>query len=162
MICNFHGTKMTIHVLTGETDGMYSVIHFEHPPNVGPALHIHPRGPESFHIIDGKYQFLIGDKTIDVQKGDTITVPKGVSHKFNSGNDGGQFLVISPPGLENYFYEVSQLLSKGWLIGVLNLKLQENMDKFFWKLQIIGLVPKYRTSYQIVFSLCLFYMGYKI
>ncbi|MDE1725027.1 MAG: cupin domain-containing protein [Thaumarchaeota archaeon] len=112
-ICNFHGTKMTIHVLTGETDGMYSVIHFEHPPNVGPALHIHPRGPESFHIIDGKYQFLIGDKTIDVQKGDTITVPKGVSHKFNSGNDGGQFLVISPPGLENYFYEVSQLLSKG-------------------------------------------------
>ena len=36
-----------------------------------------------------------------------------MSHKFNSGKDGGQFLVISPLGLENYFYELSQLLSKG-------------------------------------------------
>jgi|SRR5579883_586457 len=111
--CNFHGTKMTIQVLTDETDGMYSVMYFEHPPNVGPALHMHPRGPESFHILDGQYRFLIGDKTIDAKKGDTITVPKGVSHKFDSGKDGGQFLVISPPGLENYFYELSQLLSKG-------------------------------------------------
>lgn len=103
---------MTIKVLTSETGGAYSVIHFEHPQNVGPALHVHPQGPESFHILKGEYRFLIGDKTIDVQVGDTVIVPQGISHKFYSGKTGGQFLVISPPDLEFYFYEVSQLLAK--------------------------------------------------
>jgi hypothetical protein len=48
---DFHGTKFTIKVLTSETNGVYTIIHFVHPPNVGPALHMHPRGSESFHII---------------------------------------------------------------------------------------------------------------
>ncbi|NOS62686.1 MAG: cupin domain-containing protein [Nitrosarchaeum sp.] len=110
---DFHGTKMTVKVTTFETNGMYSIIHFVHPPNVGPALHMHPRGPESFYIIKGDYQFLIGDKNINTKVGDTVTVPNGTTHKFNAGNNGGEFLVISPPDLENYFYEVSQLLLKG-------------------------------------------------
>lgn len=110
---DFHGTKMTVKILTSETDGAYSIIHFVHPPNVGPALHIHPRGSESFHILKGEYQFLVGDKKINTKTGDTIVVPKGISHKFNSGDAGGEFLVISPPDLENYFYEVSQLSTRG-------------------------------------------------
>ena len=110
---DFHGTKMTIQILTSETNGAYSIIHFVHPSNVGPALHMHPKGSESFHILKGEYRFLVGDKNIDVKMGDTIIVPKGISHKFISGNNGGEFLVISPPDLENYFYEVSQLSTKG-------------------------------------------------
>ena len=110
---DFHGTKMTIKILSSETNDSYSIIHFVHPSNVGPALHMHPRGSESFHILKGEYRFLIGDKNIDAKMGDTIIVPKGISHKFNSGNNGGEFLVISPPDLENYFYKVSQLSTKG-------------------------------------------------
>ncbi|MCE9652576.1 MAG: cupin domain-containing protein [Nitrosarchaeum sp.] len=112
---DFHGTKMTVKILTSETNGTYSIIHFVHPPNVGPALHMHPRGSESFYILKGEYRFLVGDKNIDTKSGDTITVPKGISHKFHSGNDGGEFLVISPPDLENYFYETSQLSAKGMI-----------------------------------------------
>lgn len=104
---------MTIKVTTSETNGAYSIIHFVHPPNVGPALHIHPRSSESFHIIKGDYKFLIGNKNSDAKVGDTVTVPKNSPHKFNTGNSGGEFLVISPPDLEHYFYEVSQLLIKG-------------------------------------------------
>ncbi len=112
-ICDFHGTKMTIKVLTSETNGLYAIMHFIHPPNVGPALHIHPRGPESFHIIKGDYKFFLGNEIINTKIGDTVIVPKGIPHKFNVGNNGGEFLAISPPHLENYFYEVSQLLAKG-------------------------------------------------
>jgi hypothetical protein len=54
MRLNFHGTKMTVKVLTYETCGAYSVIHFEHLPNVGPVLHLHPKGPETFQIIQGE------------------------------------------------------------------------------------------------------------
>jgi mannose-6-phosphate isomerase-like protein (cupin superfamily) len=88
-------------------------MHFIHPPNVGPALHIHPKGPESFYIIKGDYKFFLENEIINTKIGDTIIIPKGTPHKFNAGNNGGEFLVISPPDLENYFYEVSQLLTKG-------------------------------------------------
>jgi len=110
---DFHGTKMTVKVLTAETNGAYTIIHFVHPPNVGPELHIHPNNPESFHILKGNYKFLIGNKNVDTIAGDTVVVPKGMPHKFSAGDSGGEFLVVSPPSLENYFYEVSKLLVKG-------------------------------------------------
>ena len=122
---DFHGTKMTVKILSSETSGTYSIIHFVHPSNVGPALHIHPRGSESFHILKGEYQFLVGEKIIIAKAGDTIIVPKGISHKFNSGDTGGEFLVISPPELENYFYEVSQLLTK----GIVTWEIESNIAK---------------------------------
>jgi mannose-6-phosphate isomerase-like protein (cupin superfamily) len=110
---DFHGTKMTVKVPTAETDGSYTIIHFVHPPNVGPALHIHPNNTEIFHILKGNYKFLIGNKDVDAIAGDTMVVPKGMAHKFSAGDGGGEFLAISPPTLENYFYEVSLLLMKG-------------------------------------------------
>lgn len=110
---DFHGTKMTIQVSTSETGGAYCVIHFVHPPNVGPALHMHPQHPETFHVFKGNYKFLIGEKHVDAKAGDTLTVPKGTPHKFSVGSDGGEFLVIGPPDLDSYFYETSQLSTKG-------------------------------------------------
>jgi quercetin dioxygenase-like cupin family protein len=98
---DFHGTKMTIKVLTSETNYLYSIMHFIHPPNVGPALHIHPKGPESFHIIKGDYKFFLRNEIINAKIGDTVIVPNGTPHKFNAGNNGGDF------------YEVSQKLIKG-------------------------------------------------
>ena len=61
---NFHGAKFTIKILTSETNGSYTIIDLIHPPNIGPALHIHPRGPETFHIIEGDYEFVLDRKSV--------------------------------------------------------------------------------------------------
>ncbi|MDE1827439.1 MAG: cupin domain-containing protein [Thaumarchaeota archaeon] len=110
---DFHGTKITIKAFTSETNGAYTVLYVIHPPNVGPALHMHPKGAESFYIIKGEYEFVLGDKTLKAKTGDVVTVPKDTPHKFKVGNSGGQVLITSPPHLENYFSQVSDLLSKG-------------------------------------------------
>lgn len=110
---DFHGTKMTIKALTSETNDAYTIIHAIHPSNVGPALHTHPRGSESFYIIDGRYEFLLGSKKLKAKTGDVITIPKDTPHRFKVGLGGGQVLITSPPHLENYFIQVSDLLSKG-------------------------------------------------
>ncbi|MGD1834783.1 MAG: cupin domain-containing protein [Nitrososphaeraceae archaeon] len=110
---DFHGAKFTIKVLTSETNGRYTVLDTFHPPNIGPALHFHPKGPEIFYILAGDYEFTLDGKTINGKPGDLIFVPKGASHKFVVGNDGGHVLVISPPELEFYFFKVSELLAKG-------------------------------------------------
>jgi len=109
---DFHGSKFTIKVLTSETDGNYTVLDVIHPPNVGPALHMHPQGPETFYIIEGNYEFILDGKSIMVKVGDVIFVPKEAPHRFVAGSNGGHIVVISPPQLEFYFWEISKLLDK--------------------------------------------------
>ena len=109
----FHGAIFTIRVLTSETNGSYTILDVIHPPNVGPASHMHPKGSETFYIIEGDYEFILDEKPLTGKPGDVIFVPKGTPHRFVVGYKGGHALVISPPELEFYFLKVSELLDKG-------------------------------------------------
>ena len=42
---NIRGTKMTLKVSGKDSEGKYSLIEMMHPPNIGPALHIHSNAP---------------------------------------------------------------------------------------------------------------------
>jgi len=110
---DFHGTKMSVKVLTSESDGRYTIIDAVHPPNVGPALHMHPRGREVFFIMDGDYEFILDNKSTRATAGAVVSVPIGAPHRFVTGKNGGRALIISPPELEHYFFQVSQLLAGG-------------------------------------------------
>ena len=109
----FNDTKFTIKVLTSETNSSYTILDVIHPPNLGPALHIHPKGSETFYIVEGNYVFILDGKSVTGKPWDVIFVPKGVPHRFVVGDKGGHALVISPPELEFYFFKVSELLYKG-------------------------------------------------
>lgn len=107
---DFRGIIMTVRAATAETAGAYALIEMIHPPSVGPALHVHPRGPETFIVMEGEYVFTRGDETIHARPGDCVIVPRGVPHRYRVGTSGGKALVICPPGLESYFLAVSGLL----------------------------------------------------
>ncbi len=102
---DFHDAKFTIKVLSSETDYKYTVLDIFHPPNLGPSLHIHPKGSETFYIIDGDYRFILNEKSIEGKPRDTIFVPKETPHRFKVGPKGGHAIVISPPELEFYFFK---------------------------------------------------------
>ena len=110
---DFHGSQFTIKVLTSESNDMYTVLDVIHAANIGPAEHQHPAGPEMFCIAEGDYEFFLNGESIKARDGDVICVPTGASHRFVTGPNGGHVKVISPPNLEFYFWEVSQLLAKG-------------------------------------------------
>lgn len=109
----FRGTRMLIHLGSAETGGGYGLVEMHHPPSVGPALHVHPRGPESFHVLEGDYTFVRGDDTVATGPGESITVPAGVPHRYLVGSKGGRALVITPPGLEDYFERIAERLRSG-------------------------------------------------
>jgi quercetin dioxygenase-like cupin family protein len=110
---DFRGTRMTVCLSTADAAGAYAVMEMVHPPNVGPALHVHPRGPESFYIIEGNYTFLRGVETIRLVAGQAVSIPAGVPHRYTVGSAGGRALVICPPGLEEYFQSVAARLQRG-------------------------------------------------
>ena len=88
------------------------MIYFIHL-NLGPALHTHLKGSETFCIVDGNYRFIVNGKLIESKPGDTVFVPKDAPHRFEVGAEGGHAIVISPPELEFYFFKVGELLVKG-------------------------------------------------
>jgi quercetin dioxygenase-like cupin family protein len=116
---NFYKTQMRIRVTTQETRDFaphgYCVIEMTHVPSVGPALHIHPRGSETFLVMEGTYTFFVGTSEADLAAttliaGESFTAPAGVAHRYLVGETGGRLLVTCPPDLEHYFWEVSQHL----------------------------------------------------
>jgi len=106
----FRGAQMIVHLRSVDTGGSYALIEMHHPPNVGPALHVHPRGPEAFFVLEGEYLFFRGSETIPVTKGQSVAIPPGVAHRYVVGPEGGRALVITPPELELYFARIAERL----------------------------------------------------
>jgi quercetin dioxygenase-like cupin family protein len=108
----FRGTRM--HVKVGHTEGAaYSLIEMAHPPKVGPALHRHPGGDESFYVLEGEYEIRCGGDSFVGTAGSFIFVPRGAPHGYTVGPKGGRVLVITPAGLERYFAEVADRVARG-------------------------------------------------
>jgi len=110
---DFRGTKMTVKVSAAQSEGTYSLIEMIHPANVGPALHIHPKGAEAFYVLEGEYTISCDEDVYTANAGDFVFVPQGVPHSYHSGVNGGKVVVISPAGLEDYFSGVADLLKVG-------------------------------------------------
>jgi mannose-6-phosphate isomerase-like protein (cupin superfamily) len=104
----FHGTRVRVHLRTADTGGVYGLLEMWHPPSVGPALHLHPRGPESFLVLAGEYTFMMGAEAVAAGPGAALTVAPGVPHRYEVGAAGGHLMVVCPPGLEQYFEEVAR------------------------------------------------------
>jgi len=78
------------------------------PMGGGSPPHIHSREDESFYIVNGSLEILIGDSTYQAKAGDFVFVPRGTVHSFKnvSGSTVVQFVTVVPAGMERYFREV--------------------------------------------------------
>lgn len=108
----FREIEMT-EVVTADEAKTYCAIQMRHPPNLGPALHVHPEAAETFYIMSGTYTFWRGDECLQAGAGDAVCIPAGVPHRYRSGPEGGTALVISPPMLADYFSGIAARLAAG-------------------------------------------------
>jgi quercetin dioxygenase-like cupin family protein len=95
-------------LVTGEeTGGAYFVMEALVPPGGGPPPHIHTREDETFYVLDGQVEFLLGEETIVAGPGDFVNVPRGTVHRFqNTGTETARLvLTFTPAGIEHWFEE---------------------------------------------------------
>jgi len=111
---NVFGVKIIGKVLSEDTNGNYSVIITETPPNGGPPLHIHTHEDELFYVLKGNYEFFYGAKKVLAKKGDFIQLPKGVPHRFINTDSitGITMNTITPGGFENFFDDIANYSKK--------------------------------------------------
>jgi quercetin dioxygenase-like cupin family protein len=112
-LIQFRKTKMILKTPLNENNGGYLQLLMTHPPHIGPGLHIHPNGPETFLVVDGSYTFTLGENTIEAIKGDFVFIPQNIQHKYNACDNGGQLLVTTPEAVVNYFKIISSKLLNG-------------------------------------------------
>jgi quercetin dioxygenase-like cupin family protein len=112
-VIQFRKTIMLLKTPMSEKNAGYLQLLMTHPPHIGPGLHIHPKGPETFLVIEGSYTFTLGEKEIETTKGDFVFIPQNISHKYIAGENGGQLLVTTPAAVVNYFKTISSKLLNG-------------------------------------------------
>jgi mannose-6-phosphate isomerase-like protein (cupin superfamily) len=108
---NVIGNEITILLCGQDTGGALAVMELKDQPQEGPPPHIHHREDETFHVLEGTYEFMCGDDTFSAGVGATIFAPRGVPHAYRQvGSTPGRLLVsITPAGFEGFFEEVGIL-----------------------------------------------------
>jgi quercetin dioxygenase-like cupin family protein len=80
----------------------YEMFEWQGPENSGPPPHAHP-WTESYFVIDGEADVVIGGKTLRATPGCFLSVPPGTVHNYRVTSPGAKFLVVtSPSGLKAF------------------------------------------------------------
>lgn len=98
-----------------DTAGALAVV--EHPFDVGALVppHVHTHEDEFSIVVDGEIGFRSEDEEIVLGAGGYITKPRGQVHAmWNAGPTPARMIeIISPPGFEWFFRELSDLTAAG-------------------------------------------------
>jgi quercetin dioxygenase-like cupin family protein len=101
------GDHYTFLVTGEESGGAYFAMEALVPAGGGPPPHIHTREDETFYLLEGQLEFLLGEETIVAGPGDFVNVPRGTVHRFqNTGTETARLvLTFAPAGIERWFEE---------------------------------------------------------
>jgi len=118
------GDRYTFLVTGEESGGAYFAMEALVPSGGGPPPHIHTREDETFYLIEGQIEFLLGDRKILAGPGDFVNVPRGSVHCFqNVGAKTARLvLTFTPAGIEKYFEETLEPAPEGVLQPPDNVK----------------------------------------
>jgi mannose-6-phosphate isomerase-like protein (cupin superfamily) len=103
-------------LVTGaDTGGAYAVQQQATRPGGGDPLHWHSREDEGFFVLEGQYEFRVGERTFPAAPGTFVFGPRGIAYTFRCLGPGpGKIqVIISPPGFEAFFVEADELVRQG-------------------------------------------------
>ena len=95
------GHRIFSKVSTRDTGGAFAVGEVVAEKKGGVPPHIHSREEETFYVLDGRFEFQIGDETIEAGVGDTVFAPRDLMHTWRCvGETPGRFLLFITPGAD--------------------------------------------------------------
>ncbi len=97
-------------IATGkETGGAYALIEAKIIKGAEPMMHTHQYEDEAFYILEGEMIVTIGGQDYRAKPGDYVFLPRGIPHTQKLISEQVHaMLFISPAGLEDFFWKLSQ------------------------------------------------------
>lgn len=105
------GDKLTLLLLGKESGNALLQLEATVAVGGGPPPHVHIREDETFYLVSGSLEILVGSNTYNAKAGDFVYIPKGTIHRFkNVGNVPSVQLVTitpsGPAGMEGFLQEI--------------------------------------------------------
>jgi quercetin dioxygenase-like cupin family protein len=90
-----------------KTGGAFGIWRYTIPPGGGPSSHIHRGEDEFFYVLDGTFDFQLGDRVSNASAGSFIFIRRRAVHTFKNVGSGPGVLMggVTPAGFEGYFME---------------------------------------------------------
>ena len=104
------GDTVWLKATADTTAGAYTLLEILAEPGGGPPLHVHEHEDETFYVLDGTFELVIGGRLLRGGPGTCALVPRGTAHRFRCVEDRpGRLLVLfTPAGLEGFFREAGR------------------------------------------------------
>lgn len=102
---------MVLKASADQTAGTFEVFEVGGPG--GPPLHIHRGRRELFYVIEGTFEFTLGEEVIEAKPGSVVLVPLDTRHAFKAEAGGKALLFVAPAGLEGFFGELGAAMAAG-------------------------------------------------
>lgn len=93
-------------------DGALAFYEYVSEPGVsGAPQHVHHGHDETFYVVEGAYEFMIGDERVELDTGAFLFVPREVPHTFRNAGEGLGRIVgtFTPSRFANYFRDLAAL-----------------------------------------------------
>jgi len=104
--------QMSVKATGDITNGFFSLLEAEEPPNFGPPLHIHHDADEAFYVLSGEYIIFVDGRNFTCPAGSFIFIPKGMTHGFRVGSMPSRKLnLYTPAAMVGYFDDLAAALS---------------------------------------------------
>ena len=102
-------------LVTGTDTKHTSMFDWTIPAGFSTGLHVHRVQEETFYLLEGECQWVIGEEAVRATPGTYVFIPPGVPHNIrNLTNAPARVLMtVSPPGHEHYFEELAEAVGRG-------------------------------------------------
>ena len=83
-------------------------------PESGPPAHLHRSQDETHYVLEGQFEFVLGERKVNAGVGSVVYVPRTTVHAFtNIGTQKGKLLFIETPAgaVEQFLEEAGEPLS---------------------------------------------------
>ena len=111
---DLYDVRLWIKTISNSTSAFSLIEGIWQPGGFDPLPHLHENEDESFYVLEGEFDFQIGENVIRGEAGSFVFVPKGISHKFSvAGDRQGRLMFLHAPPLEGFFVELAELATKG-------------------------------------------------
>ena len=105
------GELVAYRIASEDSGGASSLFEVVVQPQGGPPPHIQHREDEWTYVLEGEFELLHGERTINCGPGALVYIPRGDLHTYkNVGREPGRLLVGQTPGgaLQAFFEEVGE------------------------------------------------------
>lgn len=108
--------RNTVKVSHDATGGVFAAFEETTMPGMGPPVHVHTVQWEYFRVLQGEFEFLIGEQRYRAPAGSVAVVPPNTRHGFRNiaaSNSTLEFLITPAGKVDEYFRRLTRMLADG-------------------------------------------------